>query len=293
LIAERGSSERDYVWMGDIPVAVIDSDKGNALHYIHADHLGTPRALVNDTRETVWAWKLADDPFGEHALSTQSATFNLRFPGQYFDAETGLHYNMRRYYDARVGRYITSDPLGLVAGLNTFAYVGSSPLFATDPLGLDAQFGVTLSGTIFAILGGGSCSVTAGITSDGTWRGTSFFSSEQVNPMAGLGLYAGLGLTPYLGHTDGSLQSGGPSRWTPYVEANIGHGISGSFSSNFSFQGDWSVGGSYPVGLGKIVPGAGMGVMVGVGASKSWTQVYPSFGSLFGWSKDSVNALCK
>jgi RHS repeat-associated protein len=82
------------------------------------------------------AWSWDPEPFG-NTQPTGTLTYNHRFPGQYFDRETGLHHNGFRDYHPTTGRYIESDPLGLAAGLNTYAYVNSNPLRFIDPSGLE------------------------------------------------------------------------------------------------------------------------------------------------------------
>ena len=138
-----GAALREYIWLGDIPVAVFTPGSTSAApplaYYIHADHLNTPRAVLDTTGALRWTWYA--EPFGVAAANTNPAnkgafTLSLRFPGQVFDPESGLHYNYFRDYDASVGRYTQSDPIGLAGGINTYAYVGGNPLSYTDPLGL-------------------------------------------------------------------------------------------------------------------------------------------------------------
>jgi RHS repeat-associated protein len=111
-----------------------------SIYYAHNDHLGTPMALTDEEGTKVWSARY--DPFGKATVNEDAdengepVTLNIRFPGQYYDHETELHYNYFRYYDPSNGRYITSDPIGLDGGMNTFGYALDNPLIYFDPFGL-------------------------------------------------------------------------------------------------------------------------------------------------------------
>jgi len=81
--------------------------------------------------------KKPEDLDDDHEDYDHDITVNLRFAGQYYDSETGLYYNWHRYYDPKTGRYISSDPIGLAGGLNTYTYALGNPLYWVDPSGLD------------------------------------------------------------------------------------------------------------------------------------------------------------
>ncbi len=133
-----GAVLQETVWRGDIPIAVLRP--GTVVYYVHADHLNTPRKVYNNTKQLRWSWDVGS--FGattpnENPSGLGVVTYNLRFGGyQYFDAETGLHYNWYRYYDPKTGKFITADPIGLAGGINPFVYVSNNPLSYVDPLGL-------------------------------------------------------------------------------------------------------------------------------------------------------------
>lgn len=137
-----GTAIREMVYLYDTPVAVITQ---GATYFIQTDHLGTPQQLTDSLDVTVWSAQY--DPFGKAEVNDDpdgdgnSIAFNQRFPGQYYDGETGLHYNYFRYYDPSTGRYITSDPIGLEGGLNTYLYAYANPLTFIDPDGLVGLFG--------------------------------------------------------------------------------------------------------------------------------------------------------
>ena len=134
---DNGVAIVEHVWFAGAPVAVLE---GSNAFYVHTDHLGTPRTITDGTSAT-WRWQ--SDPFGS-TLADEDADgdatlleYNLRFPGQYYDDETGLHYNYFRTYDPSTGRYLESDPIGLEGGPNTYNYVGLNPLSNIDPEGLN------------------------------------------------------------------------------------------------------------------------------------------------------------
>ena len=177
--SEAGEAQRDYIWANQTPAAQIDhSSTANqdSVNYLHTDHLLTPRFATNGGQQVIWRWEgeafgeaeANEDPDGDASLTR----VNLRFPGQYFDGESGLHYNYFRDYDPSLGRYIQSDPRGILLdfsdpqrqvatdlgvpipdddpfGLNhNYGYANQSPLINIDPtgesLGTAIGVGVTL-----------------------------------------------------------------------------------------------------------------------------------------------------
>ncbi len=155
---------RQYLWLADLPLAVLDTpaqpatETGSArrlledlrrivqswldpqagLAWLHNNHLGAPELATDPSGQPIWRARYA--PFGAATLTPSPArpdfTLDLRLPGQVFDAETGLHYNRARYYDPGEGQYLTPDPLGTPDGPNPYAYAAFNPLGKVDPDGL-------------------------------------------------------------------------------------------------------------------------------------------------------------
>ncbi|QKZ02409.1 RHS domain-containing protein [Pseudomonas eucalypticola] len=131
--------ERDSLYLYEpgsyAPLARVDRTEGEAqqLYYYHTDQIGTPLEMTNAEGRIVWqatykAWGSIE------TLPVAEVEQNLRFQGQYFDGETGLHYNTFRYHDPEIGRFITQDPIGLDGGFNLYKYA-PNPLGWLDPLG--------------------------------------------------------------------------------------------------------------------------------------------------------------
>jgi RHS repeat-associated protein len=144
-----GALVAEHLWLDETPVGVIVpsgnglggmSAGGVSVLFVHPDHLDTPRAIVNDAEQLVWQWQAT--PFGDADAQSQPGAlppfdYALRLPGQYFDRESGTHYNIARDYEPGTGRYGMVDPMGLDAGINPYAYALNSPLDISDP---DGQF---------------------------------------------------------------------------------------------------------------------------------------------------------
>jgi RHS repeat-associated protein len=129
------------VWLGD-------TDRGRR----HAYHLNRPIAMTDDTgafvNETIWV------AFGGIHVMTGSTGLDMRFPGQWYQHEGGLHYNWHRSYDPTIARYTQPDPLGPVDGPSRYAYVRSDPLQKVDPTGQLALLIPAIPGIVSGIAGG-------------------------------------------------------------------------------------------------------------------------------------------
>lgn len=143
LLSEN-SKDIDVVYLypprGYIPLARQEKKPGeeSKLYYYHTDHLGTPGEITSADGKCVWqarfhAWGKEDTQY--HGRKTGQVSQPLRYQGQYYDEESGLHYNRYRYYDPDSGRFITQDPAGLRGGLNPYQYA-PNPVNWIDPLGL-------------------------------------------------------------------------------------------------------------------------------------------------------------
>ena len=139
LIAEMTNSEQyqSYVYEPGTfrPLVLLKGEGKEAeVYHYHLDQIGTPLDITTTQGETVWSvqYRAYGNVFKKTVAEIESP---LRFQGQYFDAETGLHYNRHRYYNPNAGRFITIDPIGLAGGLNNYQYV-PNPTGWVDPLGL-------------------------------------------------------------------------------------------------------------------------------------------------------------
>jgi RHS repeat-associated protein len=172
-----------------ITVGVASAPSTTRVYYIHTDQINTAREISNATGGKVW--ESDPDPFGanlpnENPLEQGAVSYNLRFPGQYHDKETGLHYNYNRDYDPQTGRYVQSDPIGLKGGINTYGYVTANPVSLVDPDGLQQVsycFGTIRTYQHAYVCSGDSCSGLMPLSGLNTFvHGEGVVLPEKKNP---------------------------------------------------------------------------------------------------------------
>lgn len=206
-----GSGEKTvyYHWDGDVLFAEYDQNgalirryayypgqhaplemaDANGVYAVHVDHLQTPKRLTDATQQSVWqSWHQA---FGQAQVNEDvdgngvGVAFYQRFPGQYYDSETGLHYNWNRFVDPATGRFLTSDAIGLAGGLNTYLYANANPIRYFDPNGESATAtwgglgaageGATGAGARGGLGALGPIGAVAGAGLGGYWLGGLFY----------------------------------------------------------------------------------------------------------------------
>ncbi len=140
LVAEAdaaGHIEAQYLYLDHRPYALLRAEgqaQTRSVYAVHTDARGLPLAVTDSARKVVWRGEFS--AYGAALGAPGGFAFPLRLAGQYADAETGLYYNIHRYYDPARGEYLTPDPLGLADSDNRYGYVGGDPLGGIDPLGL-------------------------------------------------------------------------------------------------------------------------------------------------------------
>lgn len=266
LAEQTDETWTNYLWFEGELVGLL---RDGVLSFVHTDHLGRPELATNAGQQMVW--KSYNYAYGRSVTQDDIGGLNIGFPGQYYDAETGLWYNGFRDYDASIGRYVQSDPIGLAGGMNVYSYAGGNPLSSTDPLGLfevselinDLELQVGIGGSVFGIIKGGNISVYLGFS------GAGITANVQACGGVGYGAFAGAGMNLGVSTKD-PCENASDAKTSVQFSAEGGKLIAGGASVDAAGSG-----GSIGIGDvrgGKLKGGVGVG---GYGAlmgctAKSW-----------------------
>ncbi|MGA1870214.1 MAG: RHS repeat-associated core domain-containing protein, partial [bacterium] len=192
LIGEYDVSGNEIKGYGYVPDSMWTTDPvyikiGGSYYFYQNDHLGTPQKIIDAWGDVVWV--ALYDSFGNCEIMIKKIENNLRFPGQYYDEETGLYYNYHRYYEPIVSRYLQLDPIGIDSNLNLYLYGNNNPVNLIDSLGLYVGgIGLGASGGIAGI-------VSPGLFGKGSIRWVhDHYGNWGIVACAGFGISAGTGV---------------------------------------------------------------------------------------------------
>jgi len=275
-----GRPIRQMVWLDDRPMVALD---GDAIRDVQSDRLGTPRVVVDRaTDKVIWNWALTGDAFGSEAPNEDADgngstyVFDMRLPGQRYDAVTELFQNGWRDYDPASGRYIQSDPIGLAGGISTYAYVGSNPYGRVDPTGLRADTDLCTG-----LTAQGCMQVGLANTPDYTSVNVSWYRFSAGLSISSDTVYFNYSVARTFNESAGTSPSSWKSLFKPSISADIGfinssvgakcatpadvrarRDLTNQFLSGYSTSG----GAYYGAGASEVYsPGVGTATQIGVG----------------------------
>jgi RHS repeat-associated protein len=245
----------------------------HTLLQVHTDHLGRPTRMTTAAKSTVW--QASYKPWGEVQTITGTVIQNLRFPGQYFQVETGLAYNWHRAYDPVTGRYTQPDPLRFVDGPSIYAYAGKSPWMNVDQEGRET---ITAGVNGNVVIGAGA-SASAGVLINwglGTDQCADIGIYFSGSPSFGFGIGAGI----EAGYNSGPASS-----------------VDGISLIGSAGLGPFTMSGSYSPGQQDLGYGGGVGVGIPfvsatVGASYTVSLTYQKIKSAYYWARGWGNSSC-
>ncbi len=269
--------QKHYLWLDQMPIAFVETVyrnncniKREELAYITPDHLNTPRMATNDAQQITWTWR--SDAFGVGKIDKDpdgdgiKTNIRLRFPGQYEDGESGLHYNYFRDYHPGWGRYVQSDPIGLNGGINNYAYVAGNPVMYYDPTGEIGVPGAAIGGLI-----GGVSAFTGSLSTGASIRDALVSAAVGGLIGAGTGFFGGVGIG------SAALLGGFSNFGTQVISNNIDDDQCNNAHINWGSVFGSAIGGGWAAGITRGA-GAIPGAVIGWGPSTASSAIGTALG---------------